>query len=143
MSYAELFKSLPGNGPCLAPRLLAALGDDRARFTSAQEIQNYAGLSPVTERGGQKCWVYWRWQCSKYIRQSFIEWSAKRVLVSYWTGLYYNQHRAKVKSHQSAVRALAFKWVCIVFRCWKTKVPYDESKYLKAVKERNSPLLAA
>jgi hypothetical protein len=136
-------KSLPGTGPCLAPRILAALGDDRSRFTSAQEIQNYAGLSPVTERSGQKCWVHWRWQCSKFIRQSFIEWSAKSVGVSYWAGLYYNQQRAKGKSHQSAVRALAFKWVRIVFRCWKTKVPYDESKYLKALKERNSPLLAA
>ena len=143
MPDAELFKSLPGTGPCLAPRLLAALGDDRARFASAQEIQNYAGLSPVTERSGQKCWVHWRWQCSKFIRQSFIEWSAKSVGVSYWAGLYYNQQRAKGKSHQSAVRALAFKWVRIVFRCWKTKIPYDESKYLKALKERNSPLLAA
>lgn len=143
MPDAELFKSLPSTGPCLAPRLLAALGDDRSRFTSAQEIQKYAGLSPVTERSGQKCWVHWRWQCSKFIRQSFIEWSAKSVGVSYWAGLYYNQQRAKGKSHQSAVRALAFKWVRIVFRCWKTKVPCDESKYLKALKKRNSPLLAA
>jgi len=27
MPDAELFKSLPGTGPCLAPRLLAALGE--------------------------------------------------------------------------------------------------------------------
>ncbi|MFT4808049.1 MAG: hypothetical protein ACI9LX_001374 [Paraglaciecola sp.] len=31
----------------------------------------------------------------------------------------------------------------MVYRCWKTKTLYDESKYLKALKERNSPLLAA
>ena len=32
---------------------MAAIGEDRSRFNSAQEIQNYAGLSPVTERSGQ------------------------------------------------------------------------------------------
>ncbi|MDT0630104.1 IS110 family transposase [Alteromonas sp. W364] len=140
---AELFESLPGTGPCLAPRLLAALGEDRTRFNNAQEIQNYAGLSPVTERSGQKSWVHWRWQCSKFIRQSFIEWAAKSVGISYWAGLYYAQQRAKGNTHQSAVRSLAYKWVRILYRCWKTKTPYDESKYLKVLRERNSPLLAA
>ncbi|MFQ3249150.1 MAG: hypothetical protein ACI9O6_000954 [Glaciecola sp.] len=143
MPDAELFESLPGTGPCLAPRLMAAIGEVRSRFNSALEIQNYAGLSPVTERSGQSCWVHWRWQCSKFVRQSFIEWAAKSVHQSYWAGLYYANQRAKGKSHQQAVRALAYKWVRIVFRCWKTRTPYDESKYLKALKERNSPLLAA
>jgi transposase len=143
MPDAKLFESLPGTGPCLAPRLLAALGEDRSRFNNAQEIQNYAGLSPVTERSGQKNWVHWRWQCSKFVRQIFIEWSAKSVRQSYWAGLYYAQQRAKGNSHQSAVRALAYKWVRIVYRCWKTRTPYDESTYLKALKDRNSPLLAA
>ncbi|MFT5544265.1 MAG: transposase [Glaciecola sp.] len=143
MPDAKLFDSLPGTGPCLAPRLLTALGENRARFNSAQEIQNYAGLSPVTERSGQKSWVHWRWQCSKFIRQSFIEWAEKSVHQSYWAGLYYAQQKAKGSSHQSAVRALAYKWVRILYKCWKDKIPYDESKYLKALKERNSPLLAA
>ncbi|CAH9066496.1 hypothetical protein PSEHALCIP103_03597 [Pseudoalteromonas haloplanktis] len=52
MDDASIFTSLPGTGPCLAPRLLATLGEDKSRFSSAQEIQNYAGLSPVTERSG-------------------------------------------------------------------------------------------
>ena len=47
---AGLFKSLPGMGPCMGPRMLAALGDNRDRFNSAEEIQNYAGIAPVTER---------------------------------------------------------------------------------------------
>lgn len=143
MADAGLFNSLPGTGPCIAPRLLAALGEDRDRFNSAQEIQNYAGLSPVTERSGQKSWVHWRRQCSKFIRQSFIEWSALSIYQSYWAGLYYAQQKAKGKSHQMAVIALPYKWVRIVYRYWKTKTPYDESRYLKALKERNSPLLVA
>lgn len=119
---AELYKSLPGTGTCLSPRLLVAMGENRSRFNSASEIQMYSGIAPVTERSGQKSWVHWRYQCSKFNRQSFIEWAAKSV-------------------HQSSVRSLAFKWIRILYRCWKAKEPYSEAKYLKALKERNSLLL--
>jgi hypothetical protein len=71
------------------------------------------------------------WQCSTFLRQSFIEWVAKSVNTSYWAGIYYQQQRGKGNSHQKAVRALAFKWIRILYRCWKTKTNYDESKYLK------------
>ncbi len=36
---ADIFKSLPGIGPCMGPRMLAALGDNRNHFNSAEEIQ--------------------------------------------------------------------------------------------------------
>lgn len=120
---------------------LAALGDNRNRFNSAEEIQNYAGIAPVTERSGQKSWVHWRWQCAKFVRQTFVEWAAKTVNSSYWAKLYYQGQRVKGKSHQSAIRALAFKWIRIIYRCWKTRTCYDEAKYLLSLKERNSPLL--
>jgi len=138
---AELYRSLPGTGPCLAPRLLVAMGENRSRFTSASEIQMSVGIAPVTERSGQKFWVHWRYQCSKFVRQSFIEWAAKSVHQSYWAGIYYQQQRSKGNTHQSSVRSLAFKWIRVLYRCWKTKEPYDESKYLKALRDRNSPLL--
>ena len=35
----------------------------------------------------------------------------------------------------------AFKWIGIAFRCWKTRTPYDETRYLEALKKRGSPLL--
>lgn len=143
MEDSNLFKSLPGVGPCLGPRLLVAFGEDRNRFDHAGQIQNYAGIAPVTERSGQKAWIHWRWQCAKFLRQTFIEWAAKTVKTSYWAGLYYEQQRSKGNSHQSSIRALAFKWIRILFRCWKSRTLYDESKYLNALRERNSPLIAA
>ena len=69
--------------------------------------------------------------------------SAKSVNQSYWASLYYAQQKAKGISYHSAVRTLAYKWVRILYKCYKDKTPYDESKYLKALKERNSHLLAA
>lgn len=43
--------------------------------------------------------------------------------------------------HHAAVRALAFKWIRILYRCWKTPTPYDESIYMRSLRARNSPLL--
>jgi transposase len=136
-----LFNSLPGAGPTLAPRLLVAFGEQRERFAGAAEVQKYSGIAPVTERSGQKSWVLWRWQCPTFLRQTFVEWAAQTINKSYWAGLYYHQQRAKGSSHQAAVRALAFKWIRILYRCWVTRTPYDEAKYLKALQERGSPLL--
>ena len=45
-----IFDSLPGAGPALAPRLLAAFGSQRGRYGSAQEVQAYSGIAPVIER---------------------------------------------------------------------------------------------
>ncbi len=137
----DLFRALPGAGPLLAPRLLVAFGEQRERFTSAAELQKYAGIAPVTERSGQSTWIHWRWQCPTFLRQTFVEWAAQTINKSYWAGLYYYQQRAKGCSHQAAVRALAFKWIRILYRCWVTRTPYDEAKYLKALQERGSPLL--
>ena len=139
--YALLFKSLPGAGPALAPRLLAGFGEDRQRYAGAEEIQQYTGVAPVTERSGNKTWVHWRWQCPTFLRQSIIEWAGQTINKSFWAGAYYRQQRDKGASHQTAVRALAFKWLRILYRCWQSRTPYDESKYLEALRRRGSPLL--
>ena len=136
-----LFQPLPGAGPHLAPRLLAAFGEQRERFSGADQIQKYSGIAPVVERSGKKNWVHWRWQCPKFVRQTFVEWAAQTINKSFWAGAYYRQQRDKGSSHPAAVRALAFKWIRILYRCWQTRTPYDESTYLNALKRRGSPLL--
>ncbi|MBN2703083.1 MAG: hypothetical protein JXR23_02635, partial [Pontiellaceae bacterium] len=42
--------------------------------------------------------------------------------------------------HHQAVRALAFKWIRIIYRCWKKRVPYDEMHYLSVLKKRGSSI---
>jgi transposase len=136
-----LFAALPGAGAVLAPRLLVAFGEQRERFTSADELQKYAGIAPVTERSGNKTWVHWRWQCPTFLRQTFVEWAGESMRHSFWARTYYPQQRDKGTSHQAAVRALAFKWIRILFRCWQDRTPYNESVYLNVLKHRGSPLL--
>ena len=85
--------------------------------------------------------MHWRFQCSKFLRQTFIDFAAQTVNKSAWAGAYYRQQRAKGASHNVAVRALAYKWIRVLYRCWQDRVPYDESKYLEALRRRGSPLL--
>jgi len=136
-----LFAGLPGAGSVYASRLLAALGTDRERWPSAEELACYAGIAPVIERSGQSAWVRWRYFCPKFLRQSFHEYAGESVKHSFWARAYYEQQRAKGKSHQAAARALAYKWIRIIFRCWQTRTPYDEVKYLESLRKKGSPLL--
>ena len=135
-----IFQSLPGAGAALAPRLLAALGSQRDRYGSAAEVQKHSGIAPVTETSGKKKWVHFRWACAKFLRQSFHEWAGHSIAQSMWARAYYQQQRERGQDHHAAVRALAFKWIRIVFRCWQDRVAYDENKYLAALAKRGSPL---
>ena len=125
-----IFDSLPGAGAALVPRLIAAFGTQRDRYESAAEIQKYSGIAPVTEDSGHQHWVHWRWSCPKFLRQSFHEWAAQSAQQCDWAAAYYQaQREGKNKSHHAAVRSLAYKWIRIVFRCWKDRKPYDDAHY--------------
>lgn len=139
---AFLFENLPGAGPALAPRLLTAFGTDRSRHPTAQDMQAYAGIAPVIERSGKSCWTHWRWNCPKFLRQTFHEFAKSTVIHSAWARAYYEQQKQRGKGHNAAIRSLAFKWIRIIHRCWQTRTPYDEGLYLQALAQRGSPLVA-
>ena len=136
-----LFAELPGAGPVFAARLLAAFGEQRDRYDTASSIQKYVGIAPVTERSGNKHWVHWRWACPKFLRQTFVEWAAETIPRSFWARAFYESHKAKGATHNAAIRALAFKWIRLLYRCWVDRTPYGESRYLSALQKRHAPLL--
>lgn len=140
-----LVKSLPGAGPAMAPRLIAALGSQRERYQSAAELQRYSGIAPVVASSGKQHWVHWRWACPKFLRQTFHEWALHSIAYSDWARDYYEQQRAKGKRRNTAIRSLAFKWIRILFRCWKDRKPYDEAVYQRALAARRTsqPLTTA
>ena len=137
-----LFESFPGAGAVLAPRLVAAFGTDRDRFQSAQQIQQLSGIAPVTEQSGKQRWVHWRWACSKFLRQSFHEFADHSRKWCGWAKALHQRLRRSGKGHHAAVRVLAFKWIRILFHCWKTRTVYDEQIYLKSLEKRNPTLWA-
>lgn len=138
----QLFRELPGAGPVLAPRLLAAFGTVRDRFTDAAAMQRYFGVAPVTERSGGRLWVHWRWNAPGFARQTLVEWAGQTVVYCPWAKAYHKQQRAKGVGHWAILRALAFKWLRILWSCWQNSQPYDDAKYLRQLEQRRSPLAA-
>lgn len=138
---APLFRALPGAGDALAPRLLTAFGTRRDRFHDAGQVQCLSGIAPVTRRSGKHHRVRRRFACPKFLRQTFHEFADHARKWSPWSKAYYQFLRQKGHQHHAALRALAFKWIRILFRLWKNRELYDEAKYLRQLKAKNSPVV--
>ena len=135
-----IFCSRVFRGQERAPRLLSLFGSDRFRWADATDIQKYSGIAPVIERSAQSVWVHRRLSRPIFICQTFHEFAQQSVQRSSWADQYYRRQRERGKSHHSAIRALAFKWIRIICACWKANKPYDESFYVQALAKRNSSL---
>jgi transposase len=140
---AALFRDLPGAGPALAPRRCVAFGTLRTLDPDPASFQKHAGVAPVREKSGASCWTHWRWQAPVFLRQSLIEWAGLTVMYSAWAKVYYERMQAKGKRRHVILRALAFKWVRVLWKCWQTHTPYDEAAYLRQLAHRKSPYALA
>jgi transposase len=136
-----IFSALPGAGPVMAPRLLAVLGGDRDRYQTATEVQCSSGIAPVTRRSGKTTHVQRRWACPRFVLQTFHEYANCSRNWSPWARAYYRYQRANGQKHNAAVRALAFKWIRIIFRCWKDGTLYNEVAYVEQLRSKGSPCL--
>jgi len=139
---AQIFQSLPGAGPALAPRLCVLFGANRERWSNASELQKYYGIAPVTERSGRQKYVHWRWSAPVFARQSLVEWAGQSIKWCEWAKAYYLQQKERKNRHSSILRSLAFKWLRILWRCWRDSKTYDDALYVAHLRERKAPLLA-
>lgn len=138
---AAIFRSFPGAGPALAPRLLVAFGTQRQRFASAAEVAQFYGIAPVVQQSGNSQTVRIRYRCPKFGRQSFHENAACAMKREPWARAYYDAHKKKHDDkHHPACRALAFKLTRIYFACWRDKKTYQADHYLQALQKNGSPL---
>ena len=137
----EIFESLPGAGEVLGPRLLASIGSQRERYARAANLSCLSGIAPVTKQSGGKRHIHRRYRCPKFCKQSFHEYANQSILHSRWAAAYYWQQCSKGCKHHTAVRALAYKWQRILWRCWQSRTIYQEAIYEAALKKNKSPLV--
>jgi transposase len=137
----HIFRALPGAGDALVPRLIVAFGTDRERFQSAEEVQSYSGIAPITKQSGKVRHVSRRYACPKFLRQTFHEFADQARKWSSWSVAFYQYKREAGFRHHAAVRALAFKWIRIMYHLWKTKSTYDEGVYIEKLKKSKSPIV--
>ena len=138
---APIFRSFPGAGPALAPRLLVAFGTHRDRFDQSTEVAQFYGVAPVVSQSGNSRQVHFRHRCPKFGRQTFHENAGCALKKEPWAKCYYDQQKQRNQGkHHQACRALAYKLVRIYFACWKQHKTYDSNRYLKALETHASPL---
>ena len=133
---AHLFTNLPGAGKALAPRLLCAFGSQRDRWEDADSLASFSGIAPVTFKSGKSCVVQRRYACPKYLRQTFHEFANTARRYCPWSKARYRMLRDGGMKHHAALRKIARSWIRILFRVWKTRVPYDNDRYIAKLQQR-------
>jgi transposase len=122
----EILLSLPGLDARLAARVLGEIGDRRERFPTPAALQSYAGTAPVTKASGRGRVVVARSACNRFLRQALLRWAFCSLTRSAWARACYDQHRQAGKTHHSALRILAHRWLRILHHLLATDQRYDE-----------------
>lgn len=134
LPLAEVARSLPGGkSGTTVPALWAELGDAMGRWESFSHLQAEAGTTPVTEQSGKHQAVLFRFACNKHLRQAITQFAFISLRLSDWARAYYRAQRARGHPHWQALRALAAKWLKIIFVMWRDHRPYDEQRHLASI----------
>ena len=128
----EIYESLPGAGKALEPRLAAAMGTNRDKYSTAVEVQQFVGTAPVAARSGKSYNVHRRLARPRFVMQAHVAFAAQTIQYCAWAATQYSAQRDHGNGHHAAVRPFAYKWDRILFRCWKDRLPY-EARCLKAL----------
>jgi transposase len=124
---AHIFTSLPRSGTVRAARLLAEIGDCRARFPTPESLACLAGAAPSTRQSGKTRSVGFRWACDKQLRDAVTDFASDSRKANPWAADLYN--RARTRGHDHTVRILARAWLFVIWHCWQDHTPYDPARH--------------
>jgi len=125
----HVFTSLPRSGTVRAARLLAEIGDCRARFPTPESLACLAGAAPSTRQSGKVRAVSFRWACDKQLRDAVTDFAGDSRRASPWASDLYNRARARGHDHPHAVRILARAWLFVIWHCWQDGAAYDPAQH--------------
>jgi transposase len=137
-NYA-LAQSLPGAAEVLEPRLMAVLGTRVEVYPSAQRLAVRDGVAPRRIQSGNSCLTIRRLAKPQFEHQTWIEYAKSSLPKCAWARAFVEAKTKAGKSYYTALRALAFKWIRIIYACWKNGTAYEEATYLAALKKSASP----
>jgi transposase len=125
----HIFTSLPRSGRVRAARLLAEIGDCRARFPTPESLACLAGVAPSTRQSGKIRAVGFRWACDKQLRDAVTDFAGDSRRASPWAARLYDDAIARGKDHPHAVRILARAWLYVIWHCWQDGTAYDPARH--------------
>jgi hypothetical protein len=134
MPAATWARTLPGGrSGTTVPSLYAELGDAAGRWQSFRHLQGHGGAVPVTERSGKHVVVHFRFACNTHLRDAVQQFARQSLQQSEWARAYYDRCRQRGHRHHHALRALAAKWLKIIFVLWSRQIAYDENYHLATI----------
>lgn len=112
-----------------AARLVAEIGDDRARYPTSEALAADAGMAPVARESGKRKVAAFRWACDKRLREAVACLADSTRHHHPWAREVYARARARGLDHPHAIRVLGRAWLRVLWRCWQDEVPYDPAKH--------------
>jgi transposase len=124
---AAILAGFPGLGELPAARLLAEIGDDRARFADARGLKAYAGAAPITRASGKKLLVLHRTVKNRRLAAVGYLWTFAALRLSPGARAHYDRRRLAGDRHAAAQRQLFNRFLGCLHRCLQTRQPYAEA----------------
>jgi transposase len=112
-----------------AARLVAEIGDDRARYPTSEALAADAGMSPVARESGKRKVAAFRWACDKRLRDAVACLADSTRHHHPWAHQVYARARSRGLDHPHAIRVLGRAWLRVLWRCWQDGVPYDPARH--------------
>ena len=124
---AEIITSFPGLGIQLGARVLAEVGDDRARFADARGLKAYAGSSPVTRASGKKSSITRRRVKNDRLNHAGYLWAFSAITASPGAKAHYRRRRDEHGDwHAAAQRNLFNRMIGQLHHCLQHRTQFDE-----------------
>lgn len=121
--FLSFFKD-PKSVICAAT-LLAEIGDDRARYPTAEHLAADAGMTPIAVESGRKKVACFRHGCDHRLRKATSILADATRHHHPWAQDRYASARAHGQDHPRAIRTLGRAWTRVLWRCWQNGTVYD------------------
>jgi transposase len=125
---AEILRSLPVYGTPTAAPMAAGLGRDAPVVSSWADLAAKWGVAPITVQSGKSRQVRRRRACDQTVHQALLFFAFNTAMrPDCWASEHYRSKRESGVGHYAALRSVALRWVKILYRLWRDRVPYDEA----------------
>ncbi len=127
-SDATIITSFPGLGNLAGARVLAEIGDDRARFADARGLKAFAGSAPITRSSGKKTVVLHRHIKNRRLAAVGPIWALASLRASPGARRHFDARRAAGDWNHQAQRHLFNKFLGQLHHCLHTGQLYNEHR---------------
>jgi transposase len=136
----KILRSLPGVGERLGPALAAMVRAVQAESEGIDGLRCLSGVAPVENSSGKRRQTKIRRRCNKSWRTTLHLFASCSIAHCSWAKAFYDLCKERGDKHGTALRKLADKWLRIIHCMLQSGQPYEEKRYLQALRQNGSPV---